>query len=112
MTVRQTIPLPRILHYSSTTHNQYSFPYIMMDFITGSDLGEVWRELTMESKEVIVRQLASHQAEMFDLKFDFIGNLYLQPSAGHPRSSNRNHKHNHYPNPDHNRDGKGIGIDF
>ncbi|ORY31067.1 phosphotransferase enzyme family-domain-containing protein [Naematelia encephala] len=76
------IPIPRVLRYDATNENVPHFPYISMEFIPGVNLYKAWKDLpSMVVKERIVCQLASFQAELFDLEFDFIGNLYLEPHA-------------------------------
>ncbi|ORY31037.1 kinase-like domain-containing protein [Naematelia encephala] len=83
------IPIPRVLRYDATNHNVPHFPYISMEFIQGRCLEELWHELSMEVKELIVRQLARSEAEVFDLEFHFIGNLYFEPhsDSGHSKAS-------------------------
>lgn len=39
---KTTVPVPRILNWNNNSHGQLGTEYIIMDFIDGVRLGEVW----------------------------------------------------------------------
>lgn len=47
-----------------------------MDFIPGKSLKSLWWSLPMSNKISLIERLARFQAELFDLQFESIGNLF------------------------------------
>ncbi|RPA74566.1 hypothetical protein BJ508DRAFT_418581 [Ascobolus immersus RN42] len=43
-----TVPIPQVYFYDSSSDNELGFEWIMMDFIEGVRLGQVWGKLEME----------------------------------------------------------------
>lgn len=73
-----SIPLPRIIAYSSDNSNELSFEWILVDQAPGTTLYKTWRKLSWDAKEAIVKQLAEYQVQLSERKFQKIGNLYRQ----------------------------------
>ncbi|KAJ2210219.1 hypothetical protein EV179_006381 [Coemansia sp. RSA 487] len=51
--------------------------YILMEWIDGTNLGDVWENLTGENKQVVLRQIDHEVGKMKNLSADFIGNARL-----------------------------------
>lgn len=80
MFIRQntTVPAPHIIAYSSDNSNELGFEWMLMKDTPGTPLYKVWRKMSWDSKETLVRQLAEYQLGMFAHNFQKIGNLYAQ----------------------------------
>src|SRR5690242_20196600 len=73
-----SIPLPRIIAYSSDNSNELGFEWILVDQAPGTTLYKTWRKLSWDAKETIVKQLAEYQVQFSECNFQKIGNLYRQ----------------------------------
>ena len=71
------IPVPEIYGYSADSDNVAGTPYILMEFIRGPKLSEVWRDLRDEEVISVVRQLTQLEARMMSLQFPAGGSLYF-----------------------------------
>ncbi|KAK3709698.1 hypothetical protein LTR37_010725 [Vermiconidia calcicola] len=69
------IPVQKIIAHDSSNENVLGFEWILMEFIAGQSLHSAWREMPMTKKELLVKQLALYQSQLFEHKFDSIGNL-------------------------------------
>ncbi|KAF2632825.1 hypothetical protein BU25DRAFT_406137 [Macroventuria anomochaeta] len=78
--VRQitSIPVPHIIAYSSDNLNELGFEWVLIDNIPGTTLHKVWRGMSWDAKEAIVKQLVEHQAQLFEHRFQKIGNIFRQ----------------------------------
>jgi aminoglycoside phosphotransferase len=74
-----SIPVPRIIAYSSTADNELGFEWILMEKIPGVSLKSMWRGMDMETKEKETRVVAQYAKQLRDqCSFDMIGNLYFR----------------------------------
>ncbi|KAI0631483.1 kinase-like domain-containing protein [Trametes polyzona] len=71
------IPAPAIFGYSADENNAAGTPYILMEYVQGSKLGEVWSGLKDEEVISVVRQLTQLESRMMALPFPAGGNLYF-----------------------------------
>ena len=71
------IPAPQIYSYSTDSDNAAGTPYILMEFIQGSKLSEVWPSLGDQEVISIVRQLTQLESKMMSLPFPAGGSLYF-----------------------------------
>ncbi|KAI9829811.1 MAG: hypothetical protein M1826_005388 [Phylliscum demangeonii] len=78
------IPIPKVVRHSPSSKNELGFEWILMEFVHGTTLGERWMELPMTTKERLVRQLASFQAQLFAQQRHQIGNVYRALSSPTP----------------------------
>ena len=69
------IPVQKIIAHDSSNENVLGFEWILMEFIAGQSLHSAWRKMPMTKKELLVKQLALYQSQLFEHKFDSIGNL-------------------------------------
>jgi aminoglycoside phosphotransferase len=74
-----SIPVPRVVAFSSTAENELGFEWILMDKVPGVSLKSVWREMEMEAKERNTRVIARYVKQLHNqCSFDVIGNLYFR----------------------------------
>ena len=69
------IPAPEIYGYSADSDNAAGTPYILMEFVQGSKLGEVWPSLDDQEVISVVRQLTRLESRMMSLPFPAGGSL-------------------------------------
>lgn len=73
---RTSVPLPHIIASSSTSDNELKFEWILMERVHGVPLADVWTSLTWDAKVSCVKEVASIMAQLFELRYDSIGNLF------------------------------------
>ncbi|KAI1774227.1 hypothetical protein F4818DRAFT_419284 [Hypoxylon cercidicola] len=87
-----TIPLPEVFDFSSTTDNSLRCPYIMMSFVTGKSLYDVWfsHRLHNDSVENVLMHrkkaltgIANAMAQLEKFAFDQGGSIIFD-AAGNP----------------------------
>lgn len=69
------IPVPRIIAFDSDTENELGFEWILMELMPGGPVRRFWRKMSWDAKEKLVGQLAKHQAQLFAIRFQQIGNI-------------------------------------
>ncbi|KAI0757649.1 kinase-like domain-containing protein [Daedaleopsis nitida] len=74
-----SLPIPRIHAFTYTADNTIQYPYIIMDYMHGVRLVDVWNEPSWwtgeRSKERTLTSIARHMVELSKLQFDKIGCL-------------------------------------
>ncbi|SMQ53865.1 unnamed protein product [Zymoseptoria tritici ST99CH_1A5] len=77
-----TTPIPSVRGHSATNENALGFEWILMEMMPGMVLERRWRQMSMEQKKYLVKQLAQYQSQLFaaESRYQSIGNLY-QPSS-------------------------------
>ncbi|KAL1675240.1 kinase-like domain-containing protein [Schizophyllum commune] len=90
------IPTPKIYGYSPGSDNAAGTPYILMEFVEGTKLSEIWRDLEDQDVISIIRQLTELEARMMSLSFPAGGSLYftkdlekVAPGLGAPLDDER-----------------------
>lgn len=71
------IPAPEIYGYSTDMDNAAGTPYILMGFIQGSKLSEVWPSLGDQEVISVVHRLTQLESRMMSLSFPAGGSLYF-----------------------------------
>lgn len=71
------LPAPKIYGYSPDSDNAAGTAYILMEFVQGSKLSEVWRSLSDQEVISVVRQIAQLESRMMSLSFPAGGSLYF-----------------------------------
>ncbi|KAF7419382.1 hypothetical protein PC9H_001971 [Pleurotus ostreatus] len=94
--VASEIPAPKIYRYSTDSDNPAGTPYILMDFVQGSKLSDVWPSLSDHEVISIIHQLTQLESQMMSLSFPAGGSLYftrdiekVAPGLGIPLEDNR-----------------------
>ena len=72
-----SVPVPRIIASSSTSDNELKFEWILMERVHGLPLDAMWASLTWNTKVPCVKEVASIMAQLFELRYDSIGNLFI-----------------------------------
>jgi len=72
------IPVSYIIAFDSCNQNELGFEWILMEMMAGVTLRKLWRKMSWESKENIVKQLVKYQAQLFERRFKRIGNIFKQ----------------------------------
>ncbi|KAL1591486.1 hypothetical protein SLS60_011878 [Paraconiothyrium brasiliense] len=73
---RSSIPVPEV--YEAYEKNGYG--YICMRKVEGVELGETWSSLSDDKKAYVADQLRGYLRELRDMRGDFYGALWNQPS--------------------------------
>ncbi|KAG0131796.1 kinase-like domain-containing protein [Tuber indicum] len=74
---RTSLPVPEVFAYDCTTQNELGFEWIIMEKIPGVCLGEVWRDLSLERKTIVIERLGQLMKELrMKCRFDAVGSLY------------------------------------
>lgn len=74
---QNTEVLIAIIHtHDANFDNELDFEWMIQDFVTGESLEKPWEKVSMEKKEMLVRQIVAMQAYLFAKRFDCIGCLY------------------------------------
>ena len=77
------MPVPRIIAYDSDSGNELGFEWMLMEMMPGVPLRKRWRKMSWEAKEEIVRRLVKYQAQLFEKRFEQIGNIFVQEKEVH-----------------------------
>ncbi|KAG1847194.1 hypothetical protein DFJ58DRAFT_798363 [Suillus subalutaceus] len=73
------IPVPRIYAWNSDASNPVGAEYMILDKIKGTPASNNWGNLSEEVKKTVVSQVARYFLEIFSLRFESSGSLYLSP---------------------------------
>jgi hypothetical protein len=73
------IPVPRIHAWNSDASNPVGAEYMILDKIKGTPASHNWENLSEEVKKIVVSQIARYFLEIFSLRFESAGSLYLSP---------------------------------
>ena len=82
---RTSIPIPQIYYWSPDSSNILSRPFVIMDFIPGTNLSNLWNDrnwITDQKREKIFEQIAGWMTELSALEFDQIGCLDWDEVSG------------------------------
>ncbi|KAI9875617.1 MAG: hypothetical protein M1830_008204 [Pleopsidium flavum] len=77
------IPMPEVYDYDTTFHNVIGAPYILMSFVEGRQINQVWEDDSgATSREDKLQRIMSTTAEAMchlqNLHFDKLGTLYFE----------------------------------
>ncbi|KAI4690443.1 hypothetical protein J4E81_007597 [Alternaria sp. BMP 2799] len=70
------IPVPKVYSYSATSDNAAGTEYIFMEFIRGTNLGDIWFDLPEKARIAVVAKLVELESKLFALEFPASGSLY------------------------------------
>ncbi|KIK34445.1 hypothetical protein CY34DRAFT_812902 [Suillus luteus UH-Slu-Lm8-n1] len=73
------IPVPRIYAWNSDVSNPVGAEYMILDKIRGTPASHNWGDLPEDVKKTVVSQVARYFLEIFSLRFESAGSLYLSP---------------------------------
>ncbi|KAF8213925.1 protein kinase subdomain-containing protein PKL/CAK/Fmp29 [Mycena galopus ATCC 62051] len=70
------LPIPEVYDYSPSSDNAAKTEYILMEFIRGTNLSDLWLELEEPDIVSVLRQLAQLESRMMSIPFPAGGSLY------------------------------------
>lgn len=70
------LPIPHVYSYSATSENPASTEYIFMELIQGTNLGDIWFDLSEKARITMVTKLVELESQLFALEFPASGSLY------------------------------------
>lgn len=71
------IPAPRVFRSQATNDNELKFEWMLMERVPGTKLSDQWKDMSWMKKELLVRKAVSYAAQLFDTRFNRLGNLYF-----------------------------------
>ncbi|KAF2437996.1 hypothetical protein P171DRAFT_467594 [Karstenula rhodostoma CBS 690.94] len=72
----QGIPVPQIYSYSATSENAAGTEYMFMERTQGTNLGDIWFDLSEKARITVVTKLVELESRLFALAFPASGSLY------------------------------------
>jgi len=70
------LPIPEVYGYSPTANNAAGTEYILLEFVRGTNLSDIWFDLGEEEIISISRQLAELESKMMSIPFPAGGSIY------------------------------------
>jgi hypothetical protein len=79
------LPVPEIYSYSATAENAAGTEYMFMELVPGTNLGDVWFDLSEKARISVVTKLVELESRLFSLSLPASGSLYYPKDlpAGH-----------------------------
>ncbi|KAH8719227.1 kinase-like domain-containing protein [Phaeosphaeriaceae sp. PMI808] len=94
------LPVPKIYSYSTTSQNPAGTKYLFMELVKGTNLGDIWFDLSGKARISIVNKLVELESRLFELRFPASGSLYytkdLEAKYNKIDFSDTNSHHNHF----------------
>lgn len=70
------LPIPEVYAYSFTSHNEAKTEYILMEYVRGTDLSQLWFSLKEDEIISLMDQLAKVESTMMSISFPAGGSIY------------------------------------
>lgn len=70
------IPAPKVWASVLSNQNELGFEWMIQDYVPGRNLAEAWKDISWLKKEVVVRKIIGYLVQLFEKRFDRLGNLY------------------------------------
>jgi hypothetical protein len=74
--VGKGLPIPEVYAYSYTSENGAGTEYMLMEYVEGTDLSEVWFNLEKKEIDSFMDQLAKLESIMMSISFPAGGSIY------------------------------------
>jgi hypothetical protein len=72
------LPVPRILDYSTTTENSVGAEYMIMEKVSGKELGGIWYTMPEEERLRMIVEVVKIEALLFSIKIPAYGSIYYK----------------------------------
>ena len=82
-----SIPVPRVLSWSSDGSNNVGAEYIIMEKATGVPLFQRWGSMNEVEKLLLIKNLTQLEAQLSAIRFPAYGGLYLRTGRSGPTRS-------------------------
>jgi aminoglycoside phosphotransferase (APT) family kinase protein len=80
------IPVPRVFAYSVTNENPVGTEYMIMEKVSGNELGNLWYTMTEEQRLKMLFQIVKIETLLFTIELPGSGSIYyehgLPPGCG------------------------------
>ncbi|EGS23444.1 uncharacterized protein CTHT_0001370 [Thermochaetoides thermophila DSM 1495] len=76
-----TIPIPRVVAFSSSDDNELGYEWILMEMLDGVPLRTVWPDMDFAARCRLFREIAYHAKSLLRLRFSKFGNIYFSEVA-------------------------------
>lgn len=70
------LPIPEVYAYSFTSKNEAETEYILMEYVKGIDLSQIWYDLKEDEIKLLMEQLAKIESIMMSISFPAGGSIY------------------------------------
>ncbi|KAG5641641.1 hypothetical protein DXG03_004555 [Asterophora parasitica] len=70
------LPIPKVYSYSSTSNNEAATEYILMEYVEGNDLSQIWSDLKEDEIISLMDQLAKVESTLMSISFPAGGSIY------------------------------------
>ncbi|KAH8119478.1 kinase-like domain-containing protein [Phellopilus nigrolimitatus] len=70
------LPIPEVYAYSFTSNNEAETEYILMEYVKGTDLSQIWFDLKEDEIISLMDQLAKIESIMMSISFPAGGSIY------------------------------------
>lgn len=70
------LPIPEVYAYSFTSKNEAETEYILMAYVKGTDLSQIWFDLEKDAIVSLMDQLAKLESIMMSIPFPAGGSIY------------------------------------
>ncbi|KLO17666.1 hypothetical protein SCHPADRAFT_900408 [Schizopora paradoxa] len=74
---RTNVPVPKIHFWDSDPDNPVGAEYMVVERVPGESAADVWDTFSKDQKSFVMEQLAGHISEVFNLRIESIGSLYV-----------------------------------
>ncbi|KAE8402309.1 kinase-like domain-containing protein [Aspergillus pseudonomiae] len=81
-----TIPVPKVLAWSSDMTNAVGAEYIVMERVPGVQIFKKWDEMGESNRISLIKRLTQWERELSEIQFPAYGNLYYKNSLGDPET--------------------------
>lgn len=69
------IPVPHVIAHDADLSNELGFEWMLMERVDARPLHEVWHGMSWMKKGLLVKQIAEHVAQLFNIELSGIGSL-------------------------------------
>ncbi|KAI4924977.1 uncharacterized protein J4E92_007014 [Alternaria infectoria] len=80
------VPVPQVFCYQASTDNELGLEWILRARMPGRKLGDEWEGIDYFKKEQLVLKMVSVYAQLFQQRFNELGNLYPANELPHLRT--------------------------
>ncbi|CAG8844337.1 25706_t:CDS:2, partial [Racocetra persica] len=75
--LNSNIPVPKVYYWNSSVNNLVGSEYILMEYLSGIRLCDIWSDLSMEKKKMFLLKIIDIQLELKKLSFSKIGSIFF-----------------------------------
>lgn len=76
VSVRRSVPVPHVIAKDISYDNEIGFEWILMEFVPGTTLEDVWKVITWSAKCALIERVADVTTDLSRIQCKRIGNIY------------------------------------